>query len=238
MFVRRAPLATSTSRTTARPTVVYRGAEDFLTLVRGGTAAPVMRGEFAVFNQWTTISSVFEGTFLERIAPGAFARTFRNDRSSMRVLFQHGGDPYIGNKPLGPIDQLRETNSGAFYEVPLIDAPYVRELLPGLDAGLYGASFRFRVLREDIVESPGVSAYNPQGIPERTIREAQVMEFGPVTFPAYSGASAGLRSLTDEFQGLKRGVVPRPNISPASEAIRDVRWRKRHTRKVDLWFVR
>jgi hypothetical protein len=35
-------------------------------------------------------------------------------------------------------------------------------------------------MREEIVEDdPGASAYNPNGLPERTIKEAQVMEFGP-----------------------------------------------------------
>ncbi|HMF61353.1 MAG TPA: hypothetical protein VK595_13325, partial [Vicinamibacterales bacterium] len=40
---------------------------------------------------------------------------------------------------------------------------------------------------------------NPHGLPERTVKEAQLMEFGPVTFPAYAGATAGVRSLTDDF---------------------------------------
>jgi hypothetical protein len=31
------------------------------------------------------------------------------------------------------------------------------------------------------------------------VTEARVMEFGPVTFPAYAGATAGLRSVSDEF---------------------------------------
>jgi HK97 family phage prohead protease len=82
---------------------------------------------------------------MERIAPGAFKKTFREQPRPMRVLFQHGMDPQVGDKPLGPIRDLREDETGAYYEVPLLDASYVRDqVLPGLRAGLYGASFRFR----------------------------------------------------------------------------------------------
>jgi phage head maturation protease len=115
------------------------------------------------------------------------------------VLFQHGMDPQVGDKPLGAPNVLEEKSRGAYYEVPMLDTSYNRDLEPGLREGLYGASYRFRVIREDINEEPGRSDRNPDGLPERTIREAQVMEFGPVTFPAYEGASAGVRSLTDEF---------------------------------------
>jgi HK97 family phage major capsid protein/HK97 family phage prohead protease len=158
-----------------------------------------MSGEFAVFNQWTEINSVFEGRFMERIAHGAFARTFTNNRDAMRVTFQHGKDPQAGDKPLGPIDVLEETSTGAHYEVPLLDTSYNRDLLPGLKAGLYGASFRFRVTKEDFNDKAKRSATNPEGLPERTITEAHVSEFGPVTYPAYQGASAGVRSLTDAY---------------------------------------
>jgi HK97 family phage prohead protease len=156
---------------------------------------PVMEGHFAVFNQWTEINS-WEGNFLEKFAPGAFKKTIRDSRSKMKVLFQHGYDYVVGDKPLGPIVELREDEEGVYYEVPLLDAPYVRdEILPGLEAELYGASFRFRVIREEIDEEPDPSDDNPQGLPERIVKEAHVVEFGPVTFPAYEGASAGLRSL-------------------------------------------
>jgi HK97 family phage prohead protease len=161
---------------------------------------PVMAGHFAVFDQWTEISSMWEGNFMERFVPGAFRKTFRENRDRMRVLFQHGMDPQVGDKPLGPITDLREDDEGAAYEVPLLDASYVRDqVLPGLQAGLYGASFRFKVMREEIVDEPKASDANPHGLPERTVKEAQVMEFGPVTFPAYPGATAGVRSLTDDF---------------------------------------
>ena len=157
-------------------------------------------GHFGVFNRWTEIDSIFEGRFLERIAPGAFLRTFHEDRDAMRVLFQHGRDPVVGDKPLGPIVTLREDEVGGYYESPLLDTGYNAELLPGLRAGVYGASFRFQVMREEVVDKPERSEYNPDALPERTIKEVTLFEFGPVTFPAYQEATTGVRSLTDWYE--------------------------------------
>jgi len=154
-----------------------------------------LAGHFAVFNQRTKIDSAFEGKFFEQFAPGAFKKTFEENRGGMRVLFQHGKDGQIGDKPLGPIDVLREEDTGAYYEVPLLDTSYNRDLIPGLEAGLYGASFRFRVTRQKL-DKRGA---NEEGLPERTVLEAAVKEFGPVTFPAYEGATAGMRSITDDW---------------------------------------
>jgi len=170
--------------------------------------APRLAGHFARFGEWAEIDSVFEGHFLERVAPGAFKKTIAENRDRIKVLFQHGLDPQIGDKPLGPIDVLREDDAGPYYEVPLLDASYVRELLPGLRAGLYGASFRFSVLRETFDRSVEPSEHNPEGIPERTLKEVALREFGPVTFPAYAGATAGVRSMTDDFLlGRYRGAL-------------------------------
>ena len=163
-----------------------------------GDGLRTMTGHFAVFDKWTEINSVFEGRFMERISPGAFLKTFKEGRAGMKVLFQHGKDPQVGDKPIGPIRPLEEDRTGAYYEVGLFRGipPLVMD---GLEAGLYGASFRFSVTREDVNNKAKESAINPNAIPERTIREAQVMEFGPVTFPAYEGATAGVRSMTDAF---------------------------------------
>ena len=73
----------------------------------------------------------------------------------------------------------------------MLDTAYNRDLLPGLRAGLYGASFRFQVMREDLKKNPGESPANPRGIPERVVREAQVMEMGPVTLPRLRGRYGG-----------------------------------------------
>lgn len=175
-----------------------------------------LRGQFAVFNQPTEINSVFEGRFIERIAPGAFDKTIAENRNSMKVLFDHGNDPQVGNKPLGPIESLSASKTGMDYEVALTDTSYNRDLLPSLKAGLLGSSFRFSVIKEDYNPEPKPSVDNPDGLPERVIREARVYEFGPVTFPAYEGAKAGVRSLSDEVLLARYGYeAVRPELRAA-----------------------
>lgn len=174
-----------------RPGVELRADDD------GGM--PTMAGHFTVFNQWAEISSFWEGNFMERIAPGAFTKTVRENLDQVKVEFNHGMDPQVGDKVLGPIEVLREEKKGPYYEVPLLDTSYNRDIIPGLEAGLYGSSFRFKIMKETWEDEPGTSASNPKGLPERTVEEVRLFEFGPVTFPAYAEATAGIRSLTDHF---------------------------------------
>lgn len=191
---------------------LYRATRDFelRAAPATGDAAEVgpgrLVGHFAVFNQWTLIDSQVEGRFLERVAPGAFKKTFAENRAGIRVLFNHGKDPSIGDKVLGPIEVLEEDEYGARYEVPLLDTSYNRDLAPGLrlKTNGYGSSFRFSVVRDDMPPAKRDASgrypdYNPEGLPERTIRELRLYEFGPVTFPAYANATASVRSMTDEF---------------------------------------
>jgi len=119
----------------------------------------------------------------------------------MRVLFQHGQDPQIGDKPLGPIASLQASERSVDAEVPLFDTSYNRDLVPILaaDPPVLGSSYRFEVLRQNWDRKAERSEHNPQGLPERTIKEVRMVEFGPVTFPAYAGATAGLRSVTDRM---------------------------------------
>jgi HK97 family phage prohead protease len=214
---------------------LFRGVRpiEFRAAATGESGDGHLTGHFAVFNQWTEINSIWEGQFLERFAPGAFKKTMRDNRDSMRCLFQHGRDPQVGNKPLGNIESLAEDGYGAGYDVSLFDTSYNRDLLPGLEAGAYGASFRFSVVREDLVREPKASEYNPTALPERTVREAGVAEFGPVTFPAYAGASAGIRSLTDDMlirlyaqdpervRQMLGAVAPSPQISGVTDGDAD-----------------
>jgi HK97 family phage prohead protease len=176
----------------------------------------VLTGRFSEFGRWYQVSSMWEGDFMERVAAGATADTIRDNKDAMRVLFDHGMDSQIGNKVLGPIEALEEKSDGPHYEVPLFDTSYNRDLLPGLKAGVYGASMRMRVTSDAWDDEPPKSKANPDGIPERTITRMRVLEFGPVTFPANPGASAGIRSGTDEFYGRLQQV----NAPAFADAVR------------------
>jgi phage head maturation protease len=53
---------------------------------------------------------------MERFAPGAWKKTIGESRSKILALFQHGHDPQIGDKPLGPIVRLEEGDRGGYGE--------------------------------------------------------------------------------------------------------------------------
>lgn len=151
----------------------------------------VLFGHAAVFNSWTEIDSTWEGHFRERFAPGAFNRTLAERGHRVKALYDHGHDPTIGNKPLGPFRALREDGTGLWYEVELLSTDYNRDfVIPAAEAGVLGASLRFRSVKEEWDD-------DTDDLPERTIRDAELYELGPVTFPAYEAATAGVRSRID-----------------------------------------
>lgn len=145
---------------------------------------------------------------MERTMPGAFSKTIEENRDRIKVLFNHGYDPQIGDKVLGMPEDIREEADSAVGDVRLFDTSYVRDLLPGLEAGAYGSSMMMRVIKDEWNDEPGVSEHNPKGLPERTILEVRLFEFGPVTFPANPDATSGVRSDTDRFYDLMRSREP------------------------------
>lgn len=168
---------------------------------------PVMTVRFSMFGAWYPIDSWYEGRFLERVTFGAFAKTISERSSAVKVLFNHGMDFHIGDKILGVPSMLEERSDSPYAEVPMLDTSYNRDLVPGLEAGGYGSSFMFNVIRDEWNEEPGRSTHNPDGWPERTITEVRLLEFGPVTWPANPGATAGLRN-TDWYAEQLRSRSP------------------------------
>jgi len=167
-----------------------------------------LRVDFSVFDVWYRISSAWEGIFMERVSPGAFKKTLAERGGQTKILFNHGQDLTIGDKPLAVASDFGETKNSAFLEGALLDTSYNRDLAPGLRVGAYGASFMFEALGENWDYEPEASASNPEGLPERTITEVRLMEAGPVTWPANPAATAGLRSGASWFGEELRSREP------------------------------
>jgi HK97 family phage prohead protease len=149
---------------------------------------PTLVGMPIVFNRLTEING-WEGRFMEQIASSALTKTLLERGDKVKVLFNHGLDPNIGDKPLGKPVRQEVTDDGLFVEVPLSDTSYNRDLSVLInDGAIDGMSFRFGVVKDEWEDDPG------NGLPIRTITELRLYEYGPVTFPAYEATTVGVRS--------------------------------------------
>jgi HK97 family phage prohead protease len=156
-------------------------------------------GRMATYNQWAEVDSKVEGHFMERILPGAFTKTIQEQRSRLKVIFDHGMHPTIGRLPLGSLEDFVDGPEFIDYRASLFDTSYNRDLLPGLRSGVYGSSYRFDFAKARVTRNPPKSEYNPLGLPERSVNEIRMRELGPTPFPVYDGTSATVRSLTDVY---------------------------------------
>ena len=69
---------------------------------------PTLTGHFAVFDQWAAHRQRLRGPrSWSASRPVRSSKTIAENRDQMRVLFNHGKDPHIGDKPLGPIERAR-----------------------------------------------------------------------------------------------------------------------------------
>jgi len=157
----------------------------------------VLTGTPIVFNDWTEING-WEGHFKERIDPGALDKTLADRGDRVKVLFNHGFDPQIGEKPLGK-PSMQEPRADALHvEMPFADTSYNEDIIALLDAeALDGMSFRFGVIADEWEQLDS-------DMPERTITELRLYEWGPVTFPAYEATTVGVRSAKDWEEYRKR----------------------------------
>lgn len=183
-----------------------------------GEGPSILFGHFCRFNELNEIHDPWEGRFVEQFKRGAFAKTFGERSDQVKCLFNHGRDSSTGKKAIGVPTVLREEKFGPYFEVEVLDAEYARDIAKGVEAGAYGVSFMFRVMREEIVEEPEKSKDNPEGLPERTILEVKLYELGPVTFPADEKAPIGARSMTEHFRTLDGIAPPTEGTRSASSA--------------------
>ncbi len=141
-------------------------------------------GYGAVFNKL----SQNLGGFVEQVAPGAFAKTIKEQ--DIRALFNHDEDHVLGRLAAGTL-RLHEDDTGLAYEIDLPDTTSGRDVAVLLERGdVSGSSFGFRTIDDDWGETEA-------GFPLRTLKQVSARDVGPVTFPAYTDSTSALRSLAE-----------------------------------------
>src|SRR5690348_16195420 len=140
-----------------------------------------MAGHAALFN---TRAEIFPGYF-EEIAPGAFNDAIGRD--DVRLLINHDPNYVLARTASGTL-RLSEDATGLANDADMAPTSYARDLAISMERGdITQVSFAFRAQAEDWTELP-------TGDWLRRINQVQLFDVSVVTYPAYEGTEAALRS--------------------------------------------
>lgn len=133
---------------------------------------------------------------IERIAPTAFTRALK-EKHDVRALFNHESGNLLGRSTAGTL-RLSVDKRGLKYEIDLPDTQVGKDVAVSVERGdITGSSFAFQVTGRTIEETDNLTI--------RTITDVTLIDVGPVTFPAYTGTTVGVRSdcITDVENEVK-----------------------------------
>lgn len=126
---------------------------------------------------------LWPGGPVERIMPGTFARAIQED--DVRALVNHDPNLLLGRKSAGTL-RLMETSTGLQYEIDVPDTQVGRDTATSLiRKDMSGSSFSFEITDETWEKAGGLRIRNVKGV--------RLYDVGPVTFPAYTSTTAGVR---------------------------------------------
>lgn len=152
-------------------------------------------GHAALFNQPTEI---MEG-FTEVIEPGAFARALRENQD-VRALFNHDASLILGRTTAGTL-RLSEDEQGLRYEIDPADTQLARDLSASIERGdISQSSFGF-IVRDQMLE------IDEDDNVTRTIRDVDLFDVSPVTFPATDETDVALRMKHEMKEERNNGVA-------------------------------
>jgi uncharacterized protein len=158
------------------------------------TKSRMLVGYAAVFDDGTDGSRYEYWGITETIATGAFSRAIK-EKQDVRGLFNHDMRHVLGRRSSGTL-RLEEDAKGLRYEIDLPDTTTGRDVEALVSRGdIDGSSFAFRVKAEEWRKVDG-----KDGEYVRIIKDVDLIDVGPVTFPAYTGTSSQARSEDDETQ--------------------------------------
>jgi uncharacterized protein len=191
---------------------VFRGTE--IRAVTGADgSSPVIDGFGAVFNRHAAM-----GGFVERILPGAFSKVLKRG-VDVCCLFNHDPSQLLGRTSAGTLALDEVSSRGLHYRCALGDTTVARDTYSHIQRGeIRGSSFGFSVNGGDEWDTVDPDELDDDDefpdedrsrapVVRRTIHEfSNLVDCGPVTFPAYQQTSVSARSIlpncAQEFRSL------------------------------------
>ncbi len=174
-----------------------------------GDTPPELFGYAAVFYKPGDTSTEFEldpGYVVERFLPGCFDDVLR-DNVDVRCLFNHNSGAILGRVGSGTLT-LSVDQRGLFFRCRLPDTTAGRDVAESVRRGdIPGSSVGMIVEQRNWIEQQ-------DGPVIREIVRVSLYDVGPVTFPAYAGATVAQRSrdqLRDELDRELRQPHARRN---------------------------
>lgn len=151
------------------------------------------------------------GGFKEVVAEGATNKTIQE--SDIRALFNHDPSLILGRNKSGTLE-ISNDSEGTHYRINGdMRQSYVKDLAIAMERGdVTQSSFGFRVVGPNGQEW----TEDEDGGPLRTLREIQLFDVSPVTYPAYEDSTSGLGKRALESLAESRGLsfeVVRDNLA-------------------------
>ena len=137
------------------------------------------------------------GGFRERIEPGAFAESLKNN--DVRALWSHNIDIPLGRTGNGTL-KLEEDKKGLKFVLSLPDTQAGRDAFVSVNRGdVSGVSFGFNLLPDGREWE-----YQKDNSVIHVLKRVHLHEISPTAFPAYEQTSVMARSSESDMEQLKR----------------------------------
>ena len=153
----------------------------------------ILTGYAAVFDSDSQEFSGWEKPWVERIAPGAFARSL-TDQPDVKALWSHRDDAILARSP--DTLSLQEDETGLRVDIRLIDTQQNRDVLASVKGGLVDAmSFGFQARK--------VTWEEGEERETRTLLDVDLYEVSPVVWPAYPATSISTKRSARAMEASK-----------------------------------
>lgn len=165
---------------------------DEIEVREGEGGAVTIAGRAAPFGVWSQELRTRNRRFRERIAPTAFDRALGGG-ADVLALWQHDAAMPLARTRTGSLRLWKDDTGLRFEMAPEMATVWGASAVAAVRSGLVDAmSFGFRVSAAGMSEMRGAD-----DVYERTLHDVDLREISLVTFPAYPGTAAMVRSETE-----------------------------------------